>query len=214
MSSISRYGANVTPFAYRQESPTIGEEDATIDTATQAVNQDLADRQENDFIYSKNDIARLLWLDPATLISDGMEQKVNLASSHLKKHGYELQGVLADGNCFCNAFLESYRTLSRKIPLLDAAPDQLFFLRAHIASNVERTNVTRAQEIQRNGEWISASDEGDLLAKALQIPIRIITVNKDQEGCGISDMLTFPEVNKPQQEWLTVDEGKSPKSIF
>ena len=52
----------------------------------------------------------------------------------------------------------------------------------------EKTSISRVQEIKQDAEWLTA-DEGDLLAKALTIPIRIVTVNLDKEGCGISDML-------------------------
>ena len=63
----------------------------------------------------------------------------------------------------------------------------------------------RSNQIKLGGEWIT-SFEGDLLAVALQVPIRIITVNHDSNGCGIIDMLTFTDKSIPQRVWDTIDE--------
>jgi tetratricopeptide (TPR) repeat protein len=164
--------------------------------------------------YTAIEIAQSLWLDLNTRISEDMVQKVNKVSTYLNSCGYELKGVKADGDCFCNAFLGSYRMLSRTIPLLDAAPNSVTLLREQIASIVERNNLDRAQEIRKNGEWITAAEEGDLLAKAFKIPIRVVTVNKDKTGSGVSDMLTFPESHKPQQTWETLAEKEKPEEYI
>lgn len=164
--------------------------------------------------YTDKEIAQLLWLNPNTYIYEDMVQKVNMASIYLKKNGYTLKGVQADGNCFCNAFLGSYRTLSRKIPLLDSAGNQPSFLREQIAGIVEKKNINRAEEIKVDKNWITAAEEGELLAIALSIPIRVITFQKGEEDCGINDMLTFPKATKPSQTWETVAEEEKPEECI
>jgi len=164
--------------------------------------------------YTAPEIAESLWLHPEVKISEDTVQKVNAVDGYLKEKGFQLKGVKADGNCLCNAFLGSYRTAARKIPLLDDAENQVSFLREQIAGIVEKKNSDRAKVIRKSGEWITALDEGDLLARALKIPIRLITINKDREGCGISDTLTFPEADKPQQTWETLGEQEKPKEYI
>ena len=170
--------------------------------------------------FSDKEIAQHLWLNPEVLISDDMTKKVNKVAMYLKEQGFELQGIKADGNCFCNAFLESYQTLPKKIPILDSQNNKIFYLRELIASKYdtiqnrnEKTSTIRVQEIKQDKEWLTA-DEGDLLAEALTIPIRIVTVNIDGDGCGISDMLTFAEKNKSRQKWKKVPEPEKLKQYI
>lgn len=126
---------------------------------------------------------------------------------YLKSHGFELRGVKADVNCFCSVFLKSLKTLSRKIPILDAQEDKIGYLRSLIANQYKVikmvTGFSRAQQIEKDKEWLAASGEGDLLAKALEIPIRIVQVS---DLCSINDMLTFPEKGGESQEWKTLHE--------
>jgi hypothetical protein len=158
------------------------------------------------------DIAEYLWLDSRAIISSDMVAKVNTSFIYLHKLGFQLNGIKADGNCFCNAFLKSYATLSRRSPLLDASPNKISFLRDTIGAKMElKGNGDRAKEIRRDGGWLAAFDEGDLLAKAFSIPIRIITVNKDADGCGLSDALTFPDKECPTQDWETLQESEKPE---
>src|SRR3990167_4238009 len=146
-----------------------------------------------------------------------MIQKVNIAAAYLNKEGYELKGIKADGNCFCNAFLKSYARLSRKIPILDSQKNKISYLRDVIATKYVFTpegntgpGHSRASQIRRDKEWLTTS-EGGLLANALSIPIRMITVNKDNYGCGINDMLIFSELGKLYQEWNDIQEKDKPK---
>ena len=76
----------------------------------------------------------------------------------------------------------------------------------------EKTSTSRVEEIKEDQEWLTA-DEGDLLAQALTVPIRIVTVNLDKNGCGISDMLTFSEKDKDRQKWKKVSK-KPEEYIF
>ena len=161
------------------------------------------------------EIARSLWLNPEAIISEDIVEKVNHASFYLNEKGFELRGISADGNCFLTAFMRSYATISRRIPLLDDQQDKIVYLREAIARKMELKNEKdRAQKIRTDGQWISAQGEGDLLAEALKMPIRMITVNKDQDGCGISDMLTFTESQRPSQNWHEIEEGEKPEEFI
>lgn len=145
--------------------------------------------------FSEEEIAKHLWLDPEALISDFV-QKVNEVAVYLCKQGFELRGVKADGNCFCRAFLKSCATLSRIIPILDAQDNKISYLRGEIANQYrssEQALLARAEQIEQDKEWITASGEGDLLARALEIPIRVVSVNQADDRCDINDMLTFSE---------------------
>ena len=57
----------------------------------------------------------------------------------------------------------------------------------------------RAGEIEKDKAWVTSSEEGDLLARALSIPIRVVTVNQNDGYDRITDMLTFPDSNKETQ---------------
>ena len=168
--------------------------------------------------WDKLKIAQELWKDLNTLISDEMVDKVNTAHAYLKNlqnTAFELGGIKADGNCFLNAFLESYKSLQRKIPLLDEQKDLISYLRSLIAKQYEGSPngskyPNRSEQIRVNGEWISADNEGDLLANILSIPIRILTVDKH----GTSDMLTFPEYNRDKQSWDTLTREEAPKEYI
>ena len=63
--------------------------------------------------FSDKEIAQHLWLNTEVIISEDMVKKVNRAAIYLKEQGFELMGIKADGNCFCNAFLGSYNISSR-----------------------------------------------------------------------------------------------------
>jgi hypothetical protein len=163
------------------------------------------------------DIAQYLWLDPGAPISSTMVQKVNEVAGYLKRLGFELRGVKADGNCYCGAFLKSYGTLTQKIPVLDAEEDQISYLRGIIANQYgaihgsENGGVARAQQIETDGEWLTALGEGDLLARALQIPIRTIIVDQNEDQCGIIELMTFPDKDRSEQVWSTIDDSDKPK---
>jgi len=164
------------------------------------------------------EVARYLWLNSDALLSSDTIKKVNAIAVYLKAQGFELGGVKADGNCFCHAFLKSYATLSRKIPILDRQQDKIVYLRELIASQYRassrgstRWDFCRSQQIEQSGEWLEALGKGDLLAGALSIFIRIITVDRDQNGCEIIDVLTFPEKNKKRQLWEDIEMSERPK---
>ncbi|MBP7074871.1 MAG: hypothetical protein KBA81_05745, partial [Rhabdochlamydiaceae bacterium] len=159
--------------------------------------------------WDKNSIAEHLWKDPGAPIEDEIVNKVNIAKTYVEGFGHVLQGVEADGDCFFSAFLESYRMLSRQIPILNDQEDKVTYLRSLVAEHINQTNLNRSLEIRKKGQWIS-SGEGEFLAKALSIHIRIITVNLDQDGSGLDDVIIFPDVQKPSKQWGSLTETEKP----
>jgi hypothetical protein len=158
--------------------------------------------------WNPSTIALYLWRDSQAIISEEMVSKIKLAGEYLASCGYELAGVKADGNCFFNAFLESYAMLSRKIPLLDVERNKIAYLREtasrqYVSSPQGSKYSDRADTIKKEGGWVTIS-EGGLLAKALSIPIRVITVNSGQVDAEVDDMLIFPEYAKENQRWATL----------
>lgn len=158
-------------------------------------------------------IASVLWKDPETLISNDMIRKVNIAEKHIRKQNFELGGVKADGNCFFGAFLGSYLTINKKIPLLDEQPDKISYLRAHLSDLCRFKNPERADEIKKDTVWINMG-EGELLAPGLDVAIRIVTINGESSGYGISDMLSFPNKKEDPQEWNEIPTDKKPNDFI
>jgi len=165
--------------------------------------------------FSAAQCAEYLWLSPETLISDDTLQGVHAVAAYLKTHDLVLQGVKADGNCYCRAFLGSYATLrKRRIPCLDREENKVACLRGFIAArHLASGRTSRVEEIKRNGEWMTSA-EGDLLANALSIHIRTITVNKDKSGHGMIDMLAHPDKTKDPQVWDTIHESERPEEYI
>jgi tetratricopeptide (TPR) repeat protein len=164
--------------------------------------------------WNKAHIATSLWQDSTTIISDSIEVKVKAAAAYLKEEGFELKGVASDGDCFFSSFLGSYACLSRKIPLLDEYKDKISYLRQVLADIVKHTDSKRAEEIRRKAAWVSGLGEGDLLALALSIPIRLVTINEEKLVCGIHDRLIFSiqglsEENR-SQEWKMLSPEQQP----
>ncbi|MBS4169509.1 FxSxx-COOH system tetratricopeptide repeat protein [Neochlamydia sp. AcF95] len=171
--------------------------------------------------WNSSSTAEFLWHDPGTLISGAMLAKVNAVAAYLYTEGYELKGAPGDGDCFFSAFLGSYEGLSRKIPLLDDQKDKISYLRQVLSDSVKHklTNHTRAAEIIGKGSWISGLGEGDLLASALSIPIRLITVNEKRLICSIHDRIIFSQTylaeDDRSQEWETIpQEERRQEYIF
>lgn len=163
-------------------------------------------------------IAERLWKNPTALITKEMVEKVNKVTIYLKEQGFELCGVPADGDCFLHAFLGSYQTLNKKIPLIDEQMEKVKYLREWIASKfLEKhpKNSKRAQEIKRKQVWIN-SNEGDLLASIFtDIPIRIVTVEIGKEGDGISDMVTRRgSQGLERAEWKKFQDNDYQEHIF
>ncbi|MBS4170817.1 tetratricopeptide repeat protein [Neochlamydia sp. AcF95] len=168
--------------------------------------------------WTQSCIARLLWQDSTTVISDSLLAKVNVVAAYLHKEGYELKGVPGDGDCFFSSFLGSYKGLSRKIPLLDDQKDKISYLRQVLASTVKRTDSKRAEEIIGKGAWVSGLGEGELLASALSIPVRLVTVNEEGFLCGIHDRLIFSQAGLAggdrSQEWETIPQEERPQEYI
>ncbi|MBS4164988.1 hypothetical protein NEOC65_000034 [Neochlamydia sp. AcF65] len=168
--------------------------------------------------WTQSCIARLLWQDSTTVISDSLVEKVNAVSPYLKKEEFELKGVPSDGDCFFSAFLGSYACLSRRIPLLDDQKDKISYLRQVLAGTVKHTDIKRAEEIIGKGAWVSGLGEGELLASALSIPIRLVTVNEEQLICGIHDRLIFSQAGLAEgdrsQEWETIPQKERPQEYI
>ncbi|MBS4169408.1 MULTISPECIES: tetratricopeptide repeat protein [unclassified Neochlamydia] len=170
--------------------------------------------------WNKAQIAKFLWQDSTTIISDSIQAKVKAAAAYLQEEGFELKGVASDGDCFFSAFLGSYACLSRKIPLLEEWEDKIFYLRQVLSELIKHIDNERAEEIKRKAAWISGLGEGDRLALALSIPIRLITVNEEQLRCGIHDRVIFSgqglgllEENR-SQEWKTILQQERPKEFI
>ncbi|MBS4171554.1 tetratricopeptide repeat protein [Neochlamydia sp. AcF95] len=168
--------------------------------------------------WNSSSTAEFLWHDPGTPISKAMLVKVNAVATYLYTEGYELKGTSGDGDCFFSAFLGSYEGLSRKIPLLDGQKDKISYLRQVLSDIVKHSNHIRAAEIIGKGAWISGLGEGDLLAAALSIPIRLITVNEERSICGIHDRLIFSQTGLAEddrsQEWETIPQEERPQEYI
>ncbi|SPJ31793.1 F-box protein [Candidatus Protochlamydia amoebophila] len=174
--------------------------------------------------WKLTEIAKELWLDSEAPLPEDMIDKVNRVDAHLQIEGFKLCGVKADGDCFMNAFLESLKTLSIKIEHLDQQGGKIAYLRNVISKEYVKKSTRgvsnerveeikkRAEEIKKDREWIAASGEGDLLAKVLNIPIRIVTVSKDRWGCGIDDMLVFPNSGRSNQVWKSLTSEEKPQA--
>ncbi|WP_166158550.1 tetratricopeptide repeat protein [Neochlamydia sp. AcF84] len=168
--------------------------------------------------WNKAQIAKFLWQDSTTIISDSIKAKVKAAAAYLKEEGVELKGVASDGDCFFSAFLGSYACLSRKIPLLDDCEDKISYLRQVLADIIKHTDSERAEEIKRKATWVSGLGEGDLLASALSIPIRLVTINEEKLVCGIHDRLIFSKQGLSEenrsQEWKTIPQKERLKEYI
>ncbi|KIC76620.1 hypothetical protein DB41_FH00010, partial [Neochlamydia sp. TUME1] len=168
--------------------------------------------------WDHHQIAKSLWHNPTAIIDDSIVAKVNTAANYLSREGFKLKGVPSDGDCFFSAFLGSYNCLSREIPLLDGSPDKVFYLRQVLSDVVKYTNNERAEKIKGKRTWISGLGEGDLLATALSIPIRLVTLNEEQLACGIHDRLIFPKASSStednSQEWKTISPGERPEEYI
>jgi tetratricopeptide (TPR) repeat protein len=169
--------------------------------------------------WDKHRIAECLWQDSSAVISESMRAKVNTAAEYLSTEGFELKGVPSDGDCFFSAFLGSYEQLSRKVPLLDDQENKISYLRQVLAGIIKHTDSQRALEIIEKGTWVSGLDEGDLLASALSIPIRLVAVNEEHLICGIHDRLIFSQAGLSKedrsQEWETIpQEERRQEYIF
>ncbi|BBI18266.1 tetratricopeptide repeat protein [Neochlamydia sp. S13] len=168
--------------------------------------------------WDETQIAVALWQDSTSIISNSIKAKVNAAATYLKEEGFELKGVASDGDCFFSAFLGSYACLSRKIPLLDDCKDKIPYLRQVLADIVRHIGSERAEEIKRKATWVSGLGEGDLLASALSIPIRLVTVNEEHLICGIHDRLIFSEQGLPEgnrsQEWKAIPQKERPNEYI
>ncbi len=148
---------------------------------------------------------------------DGKVQKI---TQYLNEQGFELKEVEVDNNFYCNAFLESYKTLTkRKIPILDNQTDEekVAHLRGLIASQYEATpegsneaGIRRAKEIKIGSEL--TANEGNLLAKTLSIPIR--TVSIDQSGIINDEILAFSRNGQKLQKWNDISWKSSTEYIF
>jgi hypothetical protein len=149
-----------------------------------------------------------------------MFHKVNAVALYLKEQGFELVGVPGDGDCFFHAFMKSYTSQSQKIPILEDQLNPIEYLRHMTAKQYrvlgkgsETMRSKRAEEIRKDGTWIS-SQEGDLLATVLSIPIRIITVNHENGVSGINDMVTFSEKEREALEWQRLNLQSKPQNYI
>ncbi|KIC76579.1 hypothetical protein DB41_FK00010, partial [Neochlamydia sp. TUME1] len=180
------------------------------------------EKQQANFLapsqWNTHRIAECLWQDSSAIISESMIAKVNTATNYLSKEGFELKGVPSDGDCFFSAFLGSYALLSRKIPLLDDQENKISYLREALSGIIKHTNSERAEEIIKKRSWVSGLGEGDLLASALSIPIRLVTVNEEHLICGVNDMLILPRKGiaaaETAQEWGTIPGEERPKEYI
>lgn len=178
---------------------------------------------------SSSEISDHLWVNSGTsdpaLVPDSVVQKVNAIADYLKREGFELRGVKKDSNSFCNAFLKSYKMLSQKIYSIDHQGNKISYLRNLIASQFPLYSQTKekpklsAEEIVRRTKKIKKdknelkAGEGKLLAKALRVPIRIIS-NKNTivdtltlEDGSRQDLKPVNQQPRPQEYVFLVDLG-------
>jgi tetratricopeptide (TPR) repeat protein len=143
-----------------------------------------------------------LWLNPEAPLDEGIIKAVNTARRYLAKQGYFLQGIKADGNSFFNAFLASYRTLRRQIPLIEEMLDPADELRRVVAKNLEDTGQTDlSKKIERSGIC---------LATLYKIPLRIVTANPGSERVDDS----FYPINKSEvRQWSEIPDDEKPLEL-
>jgi hypothetical protein len=175
-------------------------------------------------VLSKDYIAKNLWQNEGAMISDNIVKKVAKAQEHLDTQGYQLCGTPSDGNCFFHAFLGSYQELVEtssahwSIPLLDQQQNKLQYLRDCIAdlyASIPSNDLNTAAKIRKDGMWIHGNKEGDLLAKALNIPIRLLTINQEGDECATLDEVIFSDSDENMQIWDVLPENQRPsKYIF
>lgn len=152
--------------------------------------------------YTEERIGKELWRRENQRVSKETINKVNLVASYLDKQGFELVGVPSDGNCYFSAFKTSLDSGTRKIPIVTS----IDYLRELLSSYVKNKDKERANEIEKDKDFVSAT-EGDLLAIGLQIPIRVITPMED----SVMDLVTFPDKDKDPQTWETLGDKERPK---
>lgn len=187
---------------------------------------------DKEKVWNQETIVKELWkadpqqVNPET-ISQEIVAKVQKAHEYLSAKGFVLRGVWSDGDCFFYAFLESYKTLERKIPLLESANNKITFLRLQISEQYKNhlkgtdtkpnEKTVRANQIAKGKNWVTFDDEGSLLSKALDIPIRVLTLNSEEDKttkeikCGSIDTLTFQQ-DQPSKELQTVQWDSAPEN--
>lgn len=183
--------------------------------------------------WTNANVGRCLWINPRRTsrklnIPQERLAGINQVSEYLETQNLRLFGTPSDGDCWFHAFLASYEISNElTLPELDAAENKIQFLRDKIASD-RSISQQRAVEIEEQGEWID-SQEGSILARELNVPIRIITLNQDGGNIGIADMLTriAPEFNLEDgeygepadhrlstQDWNTIEEELRPRNYL
>jgi hypothetical protein len=147
------------------------------------------------------------------------DKKIQKVTHYLNEQCFELKEV--EDNFYCNAFLESYKTLTKRIiPIIDNQTDQekIDHLRGLIATQYETTSedsnevsiIRRAKEIRMGSEL--TANEGHLLAKALSIPIRTVTI--DPSGIISDEIFTFSGNEKKLRKWEKISWKSSTEYIF
>lgn len=163
--------------------------------------------------WNTHTVAEHIWKDPNAPIDEEQINNVKTASLYLEKFGYQLEGVKADGNCFFHAFIASYNTIPKRN--LSNKLETITTLREKITENSNKQNKIklkqpRIEEIKKDKQWINI-DEGALLAKHLNIPIRIVTANTGDPNAEIDDRIIFP--NMEDQIWNELDASEKPNEF-
>lgn len=148
--------------------------------------------------YTEERIGKELWLREKLQVSKDTIERVNIAAKYLQKQGFEFVGILADGNCFVNAFLGSFQYLNKPNLILKVEADQGKYLRDMLSGQIKKENPRRAEEIKTDKEHITVN-EGEMLS--FFQPIRFIT---PIEGGDISDMLALQ--GKETENWDDIED--------
>lgn len=164
----------------------------------------------NTLNWDTSTVAEHICKNSSTIIAEEQVNNVKVASTYLEKCGYQIKGVASDDNCFFNALIASYNTIPGRVHLPNI-PKMIVNLREETAKKYEslirqgKINsklANRVEEIKRDREWVN-SEEGELLAERLNIPIRIVTANTGNPDADVEDKVIFPNMEAQWWDQLT-----------
>lgn len=156
-------------------------------------------------VWDKTTVATHLWKAPTAIITTSMINKVQNVSDVLSRENRVLCGVEADGHCWFSSFIESYKEIQERqsIPILDSkicSGEAIQFLRELCAEQLRsQYKYERAEQVKQTecAEWVNA-DEGSLLARVLDISIRVTQSQYYQGHYEVVELYYAKELSTPQ----------------